>query len=319
MGLGGKGRFQPILNHTGGCCGSEVRTMLLDGVWSLLSRHGHPGPETARTPVEPPPEAAAPPDDDDPVWPSTRIAVAEALWGEGFLFPGGSAGVVHLAKPLGLSDASSLLVVGAGTGGPSRRIAAELGVWVNGYEANPRLIALANERSQRAGLGRRAQVEPWDPDTPKFPPRYFHHGLTIDVLRLAPAQRVLPQLAQALKPGGQLVLLETVADLPLDPADATAATWARLDHRLAPVPGELEVTRQLRSLGFDVRIVEDLSARHMHDAIAGWTAAVQAMVAAPPPPRVAAALVREAELWMSRLRLMQAGRIRLVRWHAIGG
>jgi hypothetical protein len=31
-----------------------------------------------------------------------------------------------------------------------------------------------------------------------------------------------------------------------------------------------------------------------------------------------ALIVREAELWMARLRLMRERRLRLVRWHAIG-
>ena len=35
-------------------------------------------------------------DDDDPIWPSARIGVAEALWGEGFLFPGGGEEVCGL-------------------------------------------------------------------------------------------------------------------------------------------------------------------------------------------------------------------------------
>ena len=93
------------------------------------------------------------------------------------------------AAPLGLSAASSLLLIGAGSGGPPRCIAAEFGVWVTGYEANPRLVALANERSQRAGLGRRAQVESWDPLPPKFPRRYFHHGMAIEPLRRRAARR----------------------------------------------------------------------------------------------------------------------------------
>jgi hypothetical protein len=152
--------------------------MLLDSVRHLLRLR-------ATAPVEPQAAPEPPPilspeiswaEDDDPIWPRARIAVAEALWGEGFLLPGGGEEVVRLAKPLGLSAASSLLLVGAGTGGPPRHITAELGVWVTGYEANPRLIALANERSQRAGLGRRAQVESWDPQRPKFPASYFHHG-----------------------------------------------------------------------------------------------------------------------------------------------
>jgi len=31
-----------------------------------------------------------------------------------------------------------------------------------------------------------------------------------------------------------------------------------------------------------------------------------------------AVVVREAELWMARIRLLRTGRLRLVRWHAIG-
>ncbi len=261
--------------------------------------------------------AAALAEDDDPVWPSVRISVAERLWGEGFLFPGGDEEILRLAKPLGLSAASSMLVVGAGAGGPPRRIASEFGVWVTGYEANPRLVELANERSRRAGLGRRAQVEEWDPDAPKFPRRYFHHGMVIDALRAARPEPLLRAVSLALKPGGQLVLLETVSDLPLDPAEPLVGSWARLDHRGPEVPSELGVTDLLARLGFDVRIVEDVSRRQMHDAVQGWHRAVKSWAEARPPMRQVAVVVREAELWLARFRLMRAGRLRLVRWHAM--
>jgi SAM-dependent methyltransferase len=293
--------------------------MLLDSVLTLLRRHVPPGdvPQPA-VPVVPSlvPDAALA-EDDDPVWPSSRIAVAEALWGEGFLFPGGADEVLRLAKPLGLSAASSLLLIGAGSGGAPRRVAAEFGVWVTGYEANARLLEVANERSRRAGLGRRAQVEPWDPQAPKFPPRYFHHGMTIEALRLARPQPLLAAASLALKPGGQLVLLETVSDLPLEAADPTVATWLRLDHRAAGVPSELAITEALGRLGFDVRIVEDVSRRDMLNAMEGWRVAVEGMAGARPALRQVAVVVREAELWLARVRLMRAGRLRLVRWDAI--
>src|SRR5579871_6445598 len=149
--------------------------VLLDRLRDLLGRHAAPA-GAAPDVVVPSSFVAdtALPDDDDPVWPSARIAVVEALWGEGFLFPGGREETLRLAAPLGLSAASSLLLAGAGSGGGPRAIAAEMGGWVSGYEANPRLVELANERSQRGGLGRRAAVAVWDPETPRFPPRYFH-------------------------------------------------------------------------------------------------------------------------------------------------
>jgi cyclopropane fatty-acyl-phospholipid synthase-like methyltransferase len=293
--------------------------MLLDSVWSLLGWHAisDPALPPAAGPVPSLVPDAALAEDDDPIWPSARVSVAEALWGEGFLFPGGAAEVLRLTTPLGLTAASSLLLIGAGSGGPPRCIAEEFRVWVTGYEANASLMALANQRSQRAGLGRRAQVEPWDPLAPKFPRRYFHHGMAVEALRGAAHEPLLAAAAKALKPGGQFVLLETVSDLPLDPADPMVASWARLEHRRAGLPSELAITEALARLGFDVRIVEDVSRREMQNAILGWRTAVQAMAGARPTLRQIAVVVREAELWLARFHLMRAGRLRQVRWHAI--
>ncbi len=293
--------------------------MLLDSVRQLLRLH-------ATAPVEP--QAAPEPqlllspeialaEDDDPIWPRARIAVAEALWGEGFLLPGGGEEVVRLAKPLGLSAASSMLLLGAGTGGPPRHISAELGVWVSGYEVNPRLVALANERSQRAGLGRRAQVESWDPRRPKFPASYFHHGMAIEPLGGESPGPLLDAIARALKPGGQFVLEEIVADRPLQPAAPMVETWARLAHRAPAVPSEAAITDALAHLGFDVRIVEDVSRRQMQQALLGWRSLVQTMRQVHPGVRQVSLVVREAELWLARIRLMRAQQLRLVRWHAI--
>ena len=51
----------------------------------------------------------------------------------------------------------------------------------------------------------------------------------------------------------------------------------------------------------------------------GWRSAVRAMENVRPSRREAMQYVREAELWLFRLRLFQLGRLRMVRWHAIGG
>ena len=90
-----------------------------------------PAPAAAR------PCAATVPDaDEDCPWPAERLELVDALWGEGFQFPGGEAETMRLVKPLGLSAATSLLVLGAGSGGPPCCIASDLGVWVTGYESD---------------------------------------------------------------------------------------------------------------------------------------------------------------------------------------
>ena len=296
--------------------------MLLETVRNLLRRRAPGVVRPLAVPVAERPPSLVPDADlsenDDPTWPSARISVAEALWGEGYLFPGGEFETMTLAKPLGLSAAASLLFLGVGSGGPARSVAKELGVWVSGFEANAHLAEVATERGVRAGLGRRAQVEVWDPAKPKFSHHYYHHGMALEPLRGAKPEAMLAAVALALKPGGQLVLVELVADSQLDPTDAVVATWARLDHRPAVLPSELAMTRLLGRLGFDVRIVEDISRRHLQYAIDGWRTAVRGMQETKPSLRQVAVVVREAELWLSRFRLMRAGKLRLVRWHAIG-
>lgn len=252
-------------------------------------------------------------------WPTERLEVVDALWGEGFQFPGGEAETLRLVKPLGLSAATSLLVLGAGSGGPPCCIASDLGVWVTGYESDHELLNAATARSFRTGLARRAQIEAWDPASPSFERGYFHHGLALEPLRDGLVEPTLAALAEALKPGGHLVLLETVADNPLDPADPLVAAWQLLDgRRLDRLPSEVAITRALGRLGFDVRIVEDVSRRHISQSVAGWREAVRGMEQAKPNHSEAAQLIKEAELWLLRIRLFRSRRLRLVRWHAIG-
>ena len=265
-------------------------------------------------------EEGAPPSSifDNSQWSPQRLDVVDSLWGKGFQFPGGETETLHLARPLGLSSASSLILLGAGSGGPPCAIANKLGVWVTGFESDPGLALAATERSARVGLARRAQIETWNPENPHFEANQFHHGMALEPLRDALPEPTLAALAQALKPGGQLMLMETVTDTPLDAADPVAAGWRRLEkRRLDTVPSEIAITRVLGRLGFDVRIVEDVSQRHMRQALFGWRQVVRGMEHALPSARDAAQLVQEAELWMLRLKLLRVRKLRLVRWHAI--
>ena len=282
---------------------------------SVLAPHGLPDHPLAPSPPDPATPLAAPLP--TPFWPQARIAVAEGLWGEGFLLPGGESEVLRFARPLGLSGAASLLLVGAQAGGPVTAIARQLGVWVNGFESDPTLAALGAERARLSGLGKRVQVETWNPDQPSFRAQAYHHGLALEPLLGARSEPVLAAIGGALKPGGQFMLLETVAEVPLSPSDPEAVAWARVENRRLDLPTEASITRMLGRLGFDVRVVEDLSQRHTHLAVLGWRNSVRRMREDRPSPVQAALLVREAELWLRRLHLLRAGRLRLVRWHAI--
>ncbi|MDE2514694.1 MAG: hypothetical protein KGL12_01590 [Rhodospirillales bacterium] len=269
-----------------------------------------PAPDAPRLGEAAPAPQAAP-------WHEGRIAVAAALWGDGFILPGGPDEVLRLARPFGLSEAASVLLLGAGPGGAAVTIAAKLGPWVTACEADPVLVAAANALAQRHGQAKRAQTESWMPQAPVFRAGYYHHALAIEALRGADPAPVLRAMARAVRPGGQMMVLDLVAG----PAGPPAGRgWVALERRSGPPPDEAAITREMNRLGLDIRVVEDVSARHATQVLAGWRDAVGWLKegSARPMRRDAALLVGEAELWLTRLRLMREGRLRLVRWHAIG-
>lgn len=278
-----------------------------------------PHPDAARAPAAA--HAHPEPDSDTPAarWSADRIGVRDALWGEGFSFPNGEEETLRLAKPLVLSSASSLLMVGAGAGGPPCCVATQFGAWVSGFEADPELAMLASERRMRRGLGKRVEIKTWDPREPGFTRRSYHHAMMLEALGGAQIGAVLVAVFRALAPGGQLVLVDLVADTPLDPHDPAVRSWCALEERPSTIPSERAITGALGRLGFDVRVAEDISLRHMQQALRGWHQMLRGMQANRPGPSAARLIVQEAELWLRRLSLMRARQVRLVRWHAIRG
>lgn len=251
-------------------------------------------------------------------WPIERIAVNDSLWGEGYIFPGGEIETVRMAKPLGMSAASSVLMLGIGGGGPACSLAANFGAWITGYEADPDLAVIATERALKANMGRRVKIELWDRSDCDFTRNYYHHVIALEAMNGSQPEPLLAAMATALKPGGQLVMLELVADTPLDRADPIVTAWMRLENRESErMATEVGITRILGRLGFDVRIVENLSDRHLQQAMIGWRRAVRRLELTRPQMREASQVVSEAELWLLRLRLFRDQKLRLIRWHAI--
>ncbi len=290
--------------------------MLLAGLRAWLERSpvAEDEPAALSSCSESPAEPLSSPTLADLAWPRSRLDFAAKLWGEGFILPGGEQEVLRLARPLGVSPASSLLLLGSGPGGAARSIAVQLGGWVNGFEADPQLAAAGAELCTRAGVGKRAQVEAWNPADPQLAHRSYHHALALEAMRVGPPETVLGALALALRRDGQLALIEAVK---LSNSDDGFADWMRLERRVTPVPAEASISRLLSRLGFEIRVVEDISPRHMSQALQGWRDAVHNLSGERPSPGQAAVIVREAELWWARIRLMRTGRLRLMRWHAI--
>jgi hypothetical protein len=269
----------------------------------------------ATAPAPPPAETPAP---RAPRWPAARLAAVQALWGEGFTAPGGAAQVLRLSSSLGLRGQDKLLLLGGGLGGPAIAIVQHCGARVSSFEADGELAALARARTTAHGCRDRILVAGWDPDHPDFGLRTGNHAMSMEALRGADPAAALTSLAGSLRPSSQIVMTELVADGAVPRSDREFAAWCRLENRLPVLPRGEAITAALTRLGYDVRVVEDISGTHVDDALAGWRQAVRTMQAGPSPSAAAAgAVVTEAELWLLRIRVMRRLGFRLLRWHAV--
>ncbi len=249
------------------------------------------------------------------LWNKARVEVVEQLWGEGFVHPGGIDELLHMINPMGLSGADTLLLLGAGPFGAARSITTARQCWVESYERDPDLQALASHRAELAGLKKRAPTHLLEP-VPQFRAKSASHTLCwqalIDDASVAP---LLSGVAAATRPGGQLVMVELVADGAMQ--DGIERRWMRLEGRDTPPPKTSVVVAELKRLGFDVRIAEDMSANHVSQAISGWQSMLGAIATQRPSVKQAGQMVGEAEIWMLRMKLLGMGRLRLMRWQAI--
>ena len=278
-----------------------------------------PPPLRQEPSAAPPLPAPAPRARLEPPDPEELSALADQLWGEGFVLPGGAAEANRLANLLPLSPATTLLLLGADAGGAASAIASTRGAWVAAQQDD---LFLAERMALRLRpLGRRATVATWDPTEPFFRHRYHHHALALEPLRRCASARLLPAIAAGLKPGGQLVLLELVRGaMPEGRLAASVERWAELEGRTQLPETTASVEASLSAGGFSVNVREDVGARHCAALMAAWQYRVELMRRNGMPRRpTAVALISEAERWLLRQRLMQAGSLRLMRWHATRG
>jgi cyclopropane fatty-acyl-phospholipid synthase-like methyltransferase len=267
---------------------------------SVLSRR----PETAEINVRP------------GLWSPLHAAVLDGLFGEGYVAPPGTFGIDKLGQTLGLSSRQTVLLLGAGTGGPALSLAGDFGCGVIGFEAVEAFAQAARQRVRQAGLDTRASIAPWSSAASAPKPQSFDHAIALMPLRGAAPETILGTIGTALKPGGHLVLLEIVVAPSCDADDPLLRSWMTLDQRPLPPPDAADMGELLERLGFDVRAVEDVTEAHVQATLACWQRLLHGIRKKPTPVR-ATVMMAEAERSMLCSELMRIRKLRLARWHLV--
>ena len=296
------------------------RPSLLARVLSRL--RGHPGaPPPSDIDIKTDRASAAPaaPAPSDPVAPLDPLTIRQWLWGPGFHIPGNRDYVLNLVKPFAANAAMSMLDVAAGLGGPARAVAEAFDTYVTGLERDPELARRGMEMSVAAGKHKHAPVSAMDPESFELKPGTFDgiigRGATYMV---QDKERFLRVLMLGLKPRGQLLLTDYV----LEPSLAQRPELA-LWSPLQPYPPTLWTLRQytdcLRSLGFDIRITEDITDDLKAQIVIGWDNLLQTVDLKALPRAHKRAVVDEAERWVKTIMTLNSGALKAYRLFALAG
>jgi len=285
-----------------------------------LSDQGMPPDEVAaefgrQTRVE-----TEPADDDDPVWPNSRIEVIQRLFGRGFIIPGGAEQMAHVCKPFGLTPQQTVMDVSAGLGGGPAALSEFFGVWVGGFERNPKLVEAAPAAIKGLRGISKVKIEGYSPTGFAPKPKSVDCVVCRESLYLVDDKAdVLTGMKMALKDWGQLLITDYV--LP-----DTAPPKGRLDDWIASQPERVTLwtkeryEQALTDRGFDVRIVEDLS-EEQHGLIKASFSNLLETVAQSDlfsgKPLRKRALMKETEEWARRAAMLESGEIKLYRFFAL--
>ncbi len=249
--------------------------------------------------------------------PLDRMTVAQWLWGDGFIMPGDANYVLELVKPFGLSPAMSMLDLSAGLGGPARVIAQAFGTYVTGLERSVERAKRGMEISVAQNLSKRAAIGHYNPETVELRPNGFDcilgRGATYSVVE---KERLLRVLFQGLKQRGQLLLNEFT----VDPAHAERPELAAWIARETYPPVLWTINQYsdcLTSLGFETRVVEDVTAQYRSMIVTAWERMLTEVDIKAMARNHKMTIIDEAERWMHRLAALQCGALRVFRVYAL--
>ena len=152
------------------------------------------------------------------------VAMLEALWGEGFLSPGGSAEIARLVADAELSGVS-ILDIGCGAGGADIALVREHGAgYVTGIDVEDTVLASARALIAREGLAARIGLAKVAPGPLPLPPATFDVVVSKDsIVHIPDKHALMREVARVLRPGGRFIASDWLISHDGEPTPGMAA------------------------------------------------------------------------------------------------
>ena len=271
--------------------------------------------------AEPPPGTVAaveqPPAPTVPVLDRAWVKVAQQIWGEGFTRPGGRAFILGLVKPFAVNPSMTVMDFGAELGGGTRAVSNEFDLWVTGFEPDADLAAGGQELSVRKGA-KKAEIKHYAAQD--FQPKAASYDCIFSseaLCRVAEKEKLLGTFERALKPRGQISVIDIVRSEGVAADDPRLANYTGRSSETFHFWQNADYEKQLKSLKFDLRIDEDITASYRSMVIEAWVNFTNDGGSAACAKAMPDDLVAEVGLWTRRVAALDSGALQVRRYYAI--
>jgi SAM-dependent methyltransferase len=247
---------------------------------------------------------------------SMRLEVMQQIWGKGMSGPGDEDYILRLVKPLGLNPAHTVIDVGAGLGGATRLISEKFDIWITGLESDREVSDEGMELSTMAGLAKRAPIHYFDMDRYEFRENSTDCVISKESLfTVEDKDRLLKEIIRMIRPRGQLLFTDYVL---AEKADERAVfAWADGEPKRPNAWTMRDYETALTEARLDIRIKEDIT-EEVYGIITGsWAHFLSSLKGKTVDKDTAAAVTAAVELWTRRTRAIDAGALRICRFHAL--
>ncbi len=162
--------------------------------------------------------------EDEELYGTKLIRILEAIWGEGFLSPGGEPEVARLVEGVDFTG-RSVLDIGCGAGGIDVALVANHGAGhVTGMDVEDGVLSHARGVVARRGLGDRIGLVKVAPGPLPFPPDAFDIVFSKDsIVHIPDKHALMREVFRVLKPGGWFVASDWLIGHDRQPSPEMAA------------------------------------------------------------------------------------------------
>jgi ubiquinone/menaquinone biosynthesis C-methylase UbiE len=190
----------------------------------------------------------------------------------------GNRPIEQTTKLAQITSSSIVLLVGCGAGGIAVHLAETAGAEVHGIDISPESIRTANTLASKSAANQKLHFQIGDAHALSFRPNTFDVVIT-EFMAFFLKQSAFKGFLSALKPGGQIVLLELVKDPKVNArADtkilAAEQTYSALIGYRFHIPLVTDYIERLTKAGLEhVHLTERFSEQSLHERIknvGGW-------------------------------------------------